>query len=833
MVTCTCLSRHLVSLGPRLRRAESARAAGSVALVAAGVWGAARLGYASSLHGSGVVVLWFPAGLVLGLLLLLERRRWPFVVAGAILGNALADMPLAPSVGVLLAGAAANALEALVAASLLRRFVGRAVRLDTVGQVLGFVVGAVVVANGLTALVGAAVLRFGWGMSFGSGWFVWWAGDGIGMLVIAPVVLTWSSLPRPGPKVRWSRIAECCALLGGLAVVADLVLGDHAAPNPVVELSPYMAFPFLIWASLRFGPAGAATATLVLAGVTGWHLTNHPSLFAASGATRDEQILDAYVYIALASVSSLLPAAIVHEREEARRSAQESEARYRSLFESAALGVYRTTPAGHIDLANPALLRLLGCASVAEAALVDLEASTRAAGYDRARFREILERDGEVAGAEGTWRRPDGVVVHIRESARAVRDAAGRVVAYEGMVEDVTRSHELEAQLVQAQKMEAVGRLAGGVAHDFNNILTAILGYGELLLARKPLDDPERRHVEQMVRAADRAATLTRQLLAFSRKELRRPRVIDLNHVVLDVVPMLQRLIGEDVLLVANLCNESARVLADPGQMDQVLMNLSVNARDALPEGGRLEIVTSVETLPDGDPDDRVPPGRYVILGVADTGVGMGRETLSHVFEPFFTTKGSGKGTGLGLATVFGIVQQSGGIIGVSSAEGAGTTFRVYLPLAVDDVSAAEAGPFEVDLSAPRGSETILLAEDDEHVRGLAADVLSGLGYRVIAVPSGPAALDAAQEAVKIDLLVSDVVMPEMSGADLAGELRRREICANALLMSGYTADAVALRGIVAGEFAFLHKPFGPDAFARAVRAALDEHEQPASTAAR
>jgi len=367
----------------------------------------------------------------------------------------------------------------------------------------------------------------------------------------------------------------------------------------------------------------------------------------------------------------------------------------------------------------------------------------------------------------------------------------------------------LEAQFLQAQKMEAVGRLAGGVAHDFNNLLTIILGYGEHALGRIHPEDPLRRMVEQMVAAAKRSASLTRQLLAFSRKQTLQPVVLDLNELVKNLDKMLRRLIGEDIDLRLALAENLPTVEVDPGQMEQVILNLAVNARDAMPTGGRLLIETASVHLDEAyaarHPD--VTPGDYVQLSITDTGCGMDEETLSKIFEPFFTTKEAGKGTGLGLATVYGIVKQSGGHIWVYSEPGKGTTFKIYLPRAEKDCKDEE--ECQALLERARGGERVLVVEDEPALRALAKAVLERYGYRVEVVGSGEEALRLVEEGgFRPDLVVTDVVLPGMSGARLADQLKERMPGVRLLFMSGYTDDSVVRHGILEGHVPFLQKPF-------------------------
>jgi two-component system cell cycle sensor histidine kinase/response regulator CckA len=417
--------------------------------------------------------------------------------------------------------------------------------------------------------------------------------------------------------------------------------------------------------------------------------------------------------------------------------------------------------------------------------------------------------------------RRDGTPFWNAVSVSPVADDAGRVTHHVAVLTDVTARRRLEEQFRQAQKMEAIGQLAGGVAHDFNNLLTVINGYSDLLLDRLPPGDPMYDLLAEIHRAGERAGTLTRQLLAFSRQQVLQPRVLDLNAVVADTEKMLRRLIGEDVTLRTVLAPALGRVKADPGQLEQVLLNLTVNARDAMPGGGTLTLETQPVRL---DPlycrgVAGLVPGEYALLAVSDTGCGMDAATRSRIFEPFFTTKEPGKGTGLGLATVHGIVKQSRGHVAVYSEVGYGTTFKVYLPLVAEPLPAPAAA---ADPALPAGTETVLLVEDDASVRGLAAHVLRGCGYQVLEATDGRDALRTVEgESGRIDLLVSDVVMPHLSGRALAERVALLRPDCRVLFLSGYTDDAVVVHGVSDAEFAFLQKPFTPSALAQKVRRVL------------
>jgi len=428
---------------------------------------------------------------------------------------------------------------------------------------------------------------------------------------------------------------------------------------------------------------------------------------------------------------------------------------------------------------------------------------------------EHVAQSGQpVVGFEITDVRPSGYgrPTAWLVSAYPVRTTDDRLLGTGIAVVDISERKQLEIQLSHAQKMEAVGRLAGGIAHDFNNILTAIKTYSQLLRDGLPPDDARAIDAREIQKSADRASSLTRQLLAFSRKQLLQPRVIDLNDTVAEMERMLVRLIGEDVELMIRLAPESCWVRADPGQVEQVLMNLAVNARDAMPDGGVLLIETEnvVRTGHELDDGLELPPGSYVSLSVRDTGVGMSTETLAHVFEPFFTTKGLGHGTGLGLATVYGIVKQSDGDVCVRSTPGRGTTVDIRLPrLEVGD----EPGALRADDApyTPNGNETVLLVEDDESLRPLMRRVLEAHGYAVLEARHGKDAIRVADgHGGAVDLVITDVVMPEMGGRELAERLASARPSSKILFVSGYTDDVVIRQGILDKGRPFLQKPFTP-----------------------
>jgi PAS domain S-box-containing protein len=499
----------------------------------------------------------------------------------------------------------------------------------------------------------------------------------------------------------------------------------------------------------------------------------------------------------------------------------EATARYRALMEQANDAILILDLAGTILEANRESERLFGSprARIVGRNYDDFVVPEERA--DAANRRAGLGANGTIRVPDRHMERAGGAVVTVDVSGSLVRlGDESRVLV---ILRDVSERQRLEAQLLQAQKMESVGRLAGGVAHDFNNLLGVITGYGDLLLNEIGPGHPSHRRVVEIRKAADRAATLTRQLLAFSRKQVLQLRVLDLNAVVAGIEPMLRRLIGEHIDLVTALDTDLGRVKADAGQIEQVIANLAVNARDAMPKGGKLLIETADVQLDAvyaaTRPDAR--PGPHVMLAVSDTGHGMDAETLGHMFEPFFTTKGPGQGTGLGLATVYGIVRQLGGQVMVYSEVGRGTSFKIYLPRLEDAADqpqvAAAAGPL------PGGSETVLLVEDEPALRLLVEEILTRGGYRVLQRerPEDALAL-AASHGGAIDLVLTDVIMPNMSGRQMADALRAARPTIRVLFMSGYTDDAISHHGILEPGTHFLEKPFTADGLLRKVRAVLE-----------
>jgi PAS domain S-box-containing protein len=511
----------------------------------------------------------------------------------------------------------------------------------------------------------------------------------------------------------------------------------------------------------------------------------------------------------------------ISDHKRAEESLRQSESQFLALFENALDAVLITNDRGACVDANPAACDLLGV-SYNEIIGRTINAFTEQDDpVEASRMLGQFLKDGTMRG-ELRLRRPDGSLVEVDFSATA-NFLPGRHLA---LLRDVTERRKLEAQLLQSQKLESVGMLAGGIAHDFNNLLTVITGYSELTLRRLDKGDPLARNVEEIKKAAERATSLTRQLLAFSRKQVLQPKVLDLNSVIVNIEKMLGRLVGEDMELRTSPGVCLGHVKADPGQIEQVILNLVVNARDAMPKGGEITIETANIYLDEAYARRHiaVQPGWYVMLAVTDTGHGMDAETQKYIFEPFFTTKEQGKGTGLGLSTVYGIVKQSGGNLWAYSEVGVGTSFKIYLPLVDEQVT--ESGADAARPESAVGTETILLAEDEEMVRNLARESLMMHGYRVLeAANAGEALLICQQYKDPIHLLLTDVVMPRVSGKELAEQLVRLRPDMRVLYMSGYPDQAIVHHGILDEDIAFIGKPFTPDALALKVVEVLQQNQ--------
>jgi two-component system cell cycle sensor histidine kinase/response regulator CckA len=921
------------------------------ALLAAAYAGAGWLSLRPAVAQGIVSTVWAPSGIGVAALLLFGWRAWPAVMLGSFAVGLSTDLPVAAAVVIAL-GSTAMAVAGTVVA---RRMFDIHPAMDRARDpmLLSFVCGlaaAVISASlGIATLDAIGVIG---AADRATLWRSWWMGDTLGVVLVAPVILTMALQARE----RWTRVR----LLEAVTLSAAVVVGTWSVFVAAARMSTpvpvaFAVFPLVIWAAVRFGPRGASLASLVISMLAMYGATRGVGPFASR--TLAEAVLQLLPYLFVMAITALVLAAIVVERERALRSLRESEERLAGILTSLDDVVWSTSAVDdRLLYVSEAVERVYGRTRAEVGSLPrwwidashpddrvrveEYAVALRRTGKEELEYRIVrpdgvvrwvFDRGALVRDAAGQPQRYDGIVTDITErkraeeelqrqrqqllllfqqtplgviewdpqlrvtgwnpsaerifgysagqalghtagellsgvgaldtpvddawrdilqskgSARRTRhhrtrrgdfitcewydttlvDAHGTMVGAASLVEDISERVTLEEQLRQAQKMEAVGKLAGGVAHDFNNLLTAISGYGALVLRGMSDMDSARDDVQAILTAADRAAALTRQLLAFSRKQVLAPRVLDLNAALASTEMMLRRLIGEHIELVTVPGVRTLRVQADPSQLEQVIMNLALNARDAMPEGGRLTIATDdVEIGPRDARRRAIGAGRYVRLTVRDTGHGMDRATRARIFEPFFTTKAQGRGTGLGLSTVYGIVKQSGGTIDVESELGLGATFRILLPAV-----SAVADPIPTQPLAPASapaSGRVLLVEDEEALRRLVEKTLASQGYRVLTAPDGLAALDVASaDGGAIDLLLTDVVMPRMGGKQLAQRLTQLRPDVRVLFMSGYTEDVFVRQSIVEAGVAFLPKPFTAEELTRAVGDAMAKPAQP------
>ena len=795
--------------------------------LAAAYFVVAETGLRYATIGPSISPVWPPTGLAVAALVLLGPGYWPAILLGAFLANATTSIPVLAAAGI----ACGNTTEAMLAAYLLRSRAGQHLALDDLLGVRTLVVVAAPIGALASATVGVTSLWLAHVVPEAGVWSalsLWWAGDYLGALVVVPVFLTWLTwLTGAGPTgVRIGRRAalELSLLVGGAVLATMAIFGGLLPASLLLPAQyPYLLFPFVIGAALRFGPRGASLLTMTVATLAVGYTARGGGPFVMQTVPSTDTALLLYIGILAITGLSLGPATTRHER--AERALREANQHLAAVIQSSPLAIYTLDPESTVRSWNRAAEALYGWP--AEEVIgrplptigQDLE--------DHARLRDRVLRGEALRGVEVTRRRKDGTLVNISLSVAPLHDAAGQVTGMLSLAADITEMRQLEVQYRQAQKMEAVGRLAGGIAHDFNNLLTAIIGTTALVLEDLGLESRARLDIQEIEKAAKRAAGLTRQLLIFSRQQVLEPRALDLNALVGNLEKMLHRLIGEDVELRTKPAAGLGAVRADPGQLEQAIVNLVVNARDAMPKGGRLTIETADVELDRSYVAGHVPtqPGPYVLLAVSDTGVGMDGATKARLFEPFFTTKEPGRGTGLGLATVYGIVKQSGGYVWAYSELGHGTTFKIYLPRVAETAEAPES-----TTSPPTpvgGSETVLVVEDQEEVRKLTKRVLEARGYTVLAARNGAEALEiVAQHVNQIHLMITDVVMPGMNGREVARLACARRSDLKVLYVSGYTGEAVLQHRLLEPGVAFLQKPFTPDVLARKTREVLDNSKE-------
>src|SRR3989442_542976 len=777
-----------------------------------------KIGLRYATIGPSISPVWPPTGVAMAALVLLGPGYWPAILLGAFLANATTSIPILAATGI----ASGNTIEAMLAAYLLRTRAGQHLALDDLLGVRTLVGVAAPVGALASATIGVTTLWLAHmvpGAGVWSALSLWWASDYLGALVVAPVFLTWLTWAGPaGGRIGRRTVVELSLLVGGAVLATMAIFGVLLRVSLLTPAQyPYLLFPFVIGAALRFGPRGASLLTMTVAKLAVGYTARGGGPFVMQTVPSTDAALMPYIGILAITALSLGPATARQDR--AERALREANEHLAAVIQSSPLAIYTLDPASTVRTWNRAAEALYGwqAAEVIGRPLPtvgqDLE--------DHARLRDRVLRGEALRGVEVTRRKKDGTLVNISLSVAPLHDGAGRVTGMLSLAADITEMRQLEVQYRQAQKMEAVGRAARGMAHDFNNLLTAIIGTTALVLEDLGLESRARLDIQEIEKAAKRAARLTRQLLIFSRQQVLEPRALDLNTLVGNLERMLHRLIGEDIELRTKPAARPGAGRADPRPPQQAHVNLLLAGRDGMPHGGRFTIATAEVEL---DPryaaaHGPTQPGPDVFPALRHTGVGMDGATKARLFEPFFTTKEPGRGTGLGLATVYGIVKQSGGYIWAYSELGHGTTFKIYLPRVAETPEAPES---TTGTPTPvRGSETVLVVEDQEEVRQLTKRVLEARGYAVLAARNGAEALEiVARHPTRIHLMITDVVMPGMNGRELAELACAKRSDLKVLYVSGYTGEAVLQHRLLEPGVAFLQKPFTPDALARKTRGA-------------
>ncbi len=787
----------------------------------------------ASFTTAGIPALRLSAAISMAAVLLFGREMWPAIFAGALGACIIRGYALIPSLGIALR----SAIEPLVSSWLLTWAGVPHPRFGRLRDVRSFVATGALAGPAAAIAFSIAFQRTALGIPLSEilhARSTWLSGDAVSILLLVPLILAWREpLDR---KLGIKSLGLAAGALAALAAIDELVFSVLPSNSMHAYVVGYIVFPFLMWIALQLGPQGATLGLLVTAVIATSNTVAGRGPFAAKA----EPTLALYLFLGVLAITTLIIAASISEHRQTASSLQRSqeqlrvsEERYRDLFENAQDFIVTLDVEGRFTSANNAVLQVSGYTTEEFVKMtIDDVITERSRELAWSAFRRILggERPQSPTQLEMVCKDATTLLVEI-SSRRLVQN--GKTVGLQSIGRDISWRKRLEEELLRSQKMEAVGRLAGGVAHDFNNLLGVILGYSDLGLQELNPGDPLRRNLNEIRKAGKRAAEVTQQLLAFSRKQVLDRKVVDLNAIVGETNRMLLRLLGEDIAVITKMNPTPVRVETDPAQLQQVIINLALNARDAMPHGGKLVIETSSVVLDRGhgwtafeqliERGVLVVPGRYVLLAVTDTGLGMDEQTRAKIFDPFFTTKPTGEGTGLGLATTYGFVRQSGGYIWVYSEVGHGTTFKIYLPEVTVDRHPME--PKEV-VSLPKGTETILLVEDEQSLRELNQQLLQALGYTVLSAGNGVQALEINDKHEEtIHLLLTDVVMPGMCGRELAERLAITRPETKVLYMSGYTDSVIVQHGILKEGIAFLQKPFTQEALARKLQEILGHSE--------
>jgi len=779
---------------------------------------AAQLGFRVATVHPVVASVWPPAGLALAVLLLGGLRLWPGIFLGALVANSMKGIPL-PGASMIAVG---NTLAAVFGTYALGRFDFQ-LGLHRIRDALTLLGLGALSAPTIAATIGTLSLHLAAGVPAGhlaAVWFNWWSGDAIGVMLITPLLVAW--MYGRLTTLTGRQVAEI-ALLGASMLAASAML------MRVPQGYEYGVFPLVSWAAIRYGPRGASLATVLVAGVAMWHTVNGLGPFIGSGS---DGLWRLQLFLALLTAGSLVLTAMAMAQAKVARALALDEGKLRrttqllsTLIDAAPLAILAVDSNGCVRSWNRAAEQVFGWTEAEILGQTVPFVPPQALEAFRGSLHRVL--DGEaLTGLQVRRNRRDGITLDLRICAAPTRAPDGTIDGVIAIVEDVTERKSLGEQLKQAQKMEAIGELTGGIAHDFNNILTIVITNAALLADQIGLDQVDMRgEVSELQRAALRGAELVRKLMTFSRRRDLELSPVNLADVLTDTERAIRRLLPKSVEVSLQIDNVGPfTIQGDVGAIEQILFNLATNARDAMPGSGTLRLGIYRAWL---DREHRRThgwgtSGEYVVIAVSDTGCGMSPETRARVFEPFFTTKEAGKGTGLGMAMVYGLMKQHNGYISLYSEPERGTTFRLYFPAATTGTEASEAQP---DVAAPvGGTERILIVDDEEGIRRSAARVLRRSGYTVEEAEDGEQALALLGRAENpFDLVLSDLVMPRVGGLALYEKVQARGNGTRMLVMSGYTAEDVRALKTAQPGLRFLHKPWTVTDLLRRVRGILDE----------
>jgi len=798
----------------------------AVAVVGVGYYALARLSLGLAFQPDYIAALWLPNGVLLAALLVQPVRRWPVFLLVCTAAEFAADVPGGISWTAAAGFVVADWVEVLLAAGLCRRWVRLPEIFGELRPFLAFLVCAALVAPLVSAFPGAWMTGLGEAAAgYWTRWQRWATGDLLTHLIFTPFLLVWLATESRDLRQRASlaRLLELGAVMALLIVTATVALGARTESLATLPALVYLPLPALLWLALRFGPRGLLTAGAFVTLLAVWNASQGLGPFTGLSVEQNVLNLQLFVVISLTPLSIL--AVAIENRRATERELIRSEEKYRYFYQNLYDLHYLTDAAGVVLSVSPSVHRIAGYApeEMIGRPLADFYVEPR----DRDRFLAEIVRAGFVENYEAALRAADGSIVWVSTNARLLRDDRGEVRGVEGVTRDITElkraqreREELQEELQRAQKMEAIGTLAGGIAHDFNNLLMGIQGRAELIREDVGPAHPAEEHVGSIEHHVRSAAGLTRQLLGFARGGKYQARPTDLNALIERTADMFGRT-RKEIVVCLDLEPELWAVSVDRGQVEQVLLNILVNAWHAMPDGGELTIASRNREY--GEQDDRpfgLRAGRYVAVAITDTGTGMDADVRARVFDPFFTTKAKERGTGLGLASAYGIVKNHGGVIDVTSEKGVGSTFTLWLP-AVDAV--AEGRPGRRRRESVPGSGTVLLVDDEEQILAVGELMLRRLGYEPLTAASGGEALDLyAARAPEIDVVLLDMIMPGLAGGEVFDRLRGLDPDVTVVLSSGYSLDETAAAILERGCAGFIQKPFTMEELSRL----LDEVRQ-------